>query len=141
MLKILNMFYSGIFMSPVSQYFILKQTDSGPVHIHIRPLHLLPPFHLQGHPHSLGKALRRNPRYTFFLHTKWGHDCAFCLTCPIIIIMNTYIMLLCTHLYHCFPVSIHYLQCIHCLLHYVTEYLIGIYQRKSSGNHVTFRSS
>ena len=26
-------------------------------------------------------------------------------------------MLSCTHLYHLFPVSIHYLQCIQCLLH------------------------
>ena len=26
-------------------------------------------------------------------------------------------VLLCTHLFHFFPVSFHYLQCIHCLLH------------------------
>ena len=28
----------------------------------------------------------------------------------------------CTQSYHFLPVSIQYLQCIHCLLHYVTEY-------------------
>ena len=36
----------------------------------------------------------------------------------IIKILNLYIILLCTHLYHFFPVSIHYLQWIYCLLHY-----------------------
>ena len=34
----------------------------------------------------------------------------------IVKILNIYIMLSCTHLYHFSPVSIHYLQCIHCLL-------------------------
>ena len=34
-------------------------------------------------------------------------------------ILNLYIILLCTHLYHFFPLSIHYLQCINCLLHYI----------------------
>ena len=34
-------------------------------------------------------------------------------------ILNFYIIILCSHLYHFFPVSIHYLQCIHCLLHYI----------------------
>ena len=36
----------------------------------------------------------------------------------IVKILNLYIILLFTHLYHFFPVSIHYLQCIQCLLHY-----------------------
>ena len=34
-------------------------------------------------------------------------------------ILNLHIILLYTHLYHLFPVSIHYLQCIHCLLGYM----------------------
>ena len=34
-------------------------------------------------------------------------------------ILNLYIILLCTHLYHFFPVSIHYLKWIHCLFHYM----------------------
>ena len=34
---------------------------------------------------------------------------------------NLKIKLLCTHLYHFFPVSIHYQQCIHCLLHQTLE--------------------
>ena len=42
----------------------------------------------------------------------------------IVKMLNLYIILFCTHLYHFFPVSIHYLQCIHCLLHYVTEYIL-----------------
>ena len=42
----------------------------------------------------------------------------------IVKILNLFIIH-CTHLYYFFLVSIHYLQCIHCLLHYVTEYLIG----------------
>ena len=52
----------------------------------------------------------------------------------IVKILNIYIMLLCTHLYHFFLVSIHYLQCIHCLLHYITYFTepnqakINIYQ-------------
>ena len=33
--------------------------------------------------------------------------------------MNLYIIRLCTHLYHFFLVSVPYLQCIHCLLHYL----------------------
>ena len=33
----------------------------------------------------------------------------------IVKILNLYFILSCTHLYHFFPVSIHYLQCIHCL--------------------------
>ena len=41
----------------------------------------------------------------------------------IVKILNLYIILLCTHLYHFFPVSIQYLQCIHSLLHYVTEFI------------------
>ena len=39
----------------------------------------------------------------------------------IIKILKIYIMLSCTHLYHFFPVSIQYLQCIHCLLHQMYE--------------------
>ena len=42
------------------------------------------------------------------------------VSCSIVKILNLYIILLCTHSYHFFPISIHYLQCIHCL--YVTEY-------------------
>ena len=37
----------------------------------------------------------------------------------IVKILSIYIIIFCTHLYHFFPVSIHYLQCIHCLLHYM----------------------
>ena len=37
----------------------------------------------------------------------------------IIKILNLYIILSCTHVYHFFPVSIHYLQCVNCLLHYM----------------------
>ena len=37
----------------------------------------------------------------------------------IVKILNLYIIPLCTHLYHFFLVSIHYLQCIHCLLHFI----------------------
>ena len=33
----------------------------------------------------------------------------------IVKILNFYIILLCSHLYHFFPVSMHYLHCIHCL--------------------------
>ena len=40
--------------------------------------------------------------------------------------LNLFIVLLCTHLPHCFPVSIHSLQCIHGFYNYVTRYLIGI---------------
>ena len=36
-------------------------------------------------------------------------------------ILNIYIMLSCTHLYHFFPVSIQCLQSIHCLLHQTLE--------------------
>ena len=36
-------------------------------------------------------------------------------------ILNIYIMLSCTHLYHFFSVSIHCLQCIHCFLHQTLE--------------------
>ena len=47
----------------------------------------------------------------------------------IIKIQKLYIILLCTHLFHFFPVSFHSLQCIHCLLQlYVTRHLIGINQ-------------
>ena len=57
----------------------------------------------------------------------------------IVKILNIYVMLSCTQLYHFFPVSIQYLQCIHCLLHQTLE----IFNRnqpevKSSGNPVTF---
>ena len=34
----------------------------------------------------------------------------------IVKILNLYIILSCSHLYHFFPVSIHSMQCIHCLL-------------------------
>ena len=37
----------------------------------------------------------------------------------IVKILNLYIILPCAHLYHFFPVSINYLQCMHCLLHYM----------------------
>ena len=38
----------------------------------------------------------------------------------IVKILNLYVILLCTQLYHhFFPVSIQYLQCINCLLHYI----------------------
>ena len=37
-------------------------------------------------------------------------------------ILNLYIILSCYHLYHFFPVSIHYLQCIHCLLNWVVNF-------------------
>ena len=55
-------------------------------------------------------------------------SCCFKINrCYVVKTLNLHIILLCTHLYHFFPVSIHYLQCIHCLLHYVTEYIgIGI---------------
>ena len=39
----------------------------------------------------------------------------------IVKILNLYTIILSTHLYHFFPVAINYLQCIHCLLHYVTK--------------------
>ena len=39
----------------------------------------------------------------------------------IVKILNFYIILLCTHLYHFFQVSIQYLQFIHCLLHYYCQ--------------------
>ena len=38
-------------------------------------------------------------------------------------ILNLYIIILCTHLFHFLPVSIHYLQCIHCLLQYSVIYV------------------
>ena len=40
---------------------------------------------------------------------------------PLLNILNLFIIILCTHLYHFFPVSIQYLQCIHCLLHQTLE--------------------
>ena len=41
---------------------------------------------------------------------------------PFIVKILKYTILLGTHLYHFFPVSIYFLQCIHCLLHlYVTD--------------------
>ena len=47
----------------------------------------------------------------------------------IVKILNLYIILLCSHLYHFLPVAIHSLQRIHCLLQlYVMRYLIGIIQ-------------
>ena len=56
----------------------------------------------------------------------------------IIKILKIYIMLSCTHLYHFFPVSIQYLQCIHCLLHQTLEnQLLTIYQ----GVHITYFSN
>ena len=52
--------------------------------------------------------------------------------------LKIYIMLSCTHLYHFFPVSIQYLQCIHCLLHQTLEnQLLTIYQ----GVHITYFSN
>ena len=45
----------------------------------------------------------------------------------IVKMLNIYIMLSCTHLYHFFPVSIHYLQCIHCLLHQTLEIFFQIF--------------
>ena len=39
----------------------------------------------------------------------------------IVKILNIYILLSCTHLYHFFPLAIHYLQCFHCLLHRTLE--------------------
>ena len=39
----------------------------------------------------------------------------------IVKILNLYIILSCTHLYHFFPLSIHYLQYIHCFLHIVDK--------------------
>ena len=46
-------------------------------------------------------------------------------------LLNLYIIILCTHLYHThfFPVSIQYLQCIHCI-----SQLLTIYQ----GVHITY---
>ena len=36
----------------------------------------------------------------------------------IVRIVNLYLILFLTHLYNFFPLSIHYLQCIHCVLHF-----------------------
>ena len=47
--------------------------------------------------------------------------------CFIVKILNPYIILLCTHVYHFFPVSIHYLQ-MHLLL--VTLYVTEIFNRR-----------
>ena len=41
----------------------------------------------------------------------------------IVKILNLWIIILCTHLYHFFLASIHYLQCIHCLNEWVNEWM------------------
>ena len=43
----------------------------------------------------------------------------FWILLGIVKILNLFIIILCTHFYHFFLVSIHYPQCIHCLLHYM----------------------
>ena len=45
--------------------------------------------------------------------------CPYPMFGVIVKILNLYIMLSCTHRYYFFPLSIHFLQCIHCLLHYM----------------------
>ena len=43
----------------------------------------------------------------------------------IVKILNLYIILLCTLMYHFFPISIHYLQCFHCLLNYIWRNILN----------------
>ena len=47
-------------------------------------------------------------------------------TTNIVKILNLYISLLCTPLYHFFPVSLHSLQCIHCLLQLCPTILLSL---------------
>ena len=74
--------------------------------------------------HFLRQRLRQNSMVTslWVEHTQvgWGlMRIALRWKDGIVKILNLYVILLCTQLYHFFPVSIHYLQCIHCLLYYM----------------------
>ena len=85
--------------------------------------------------------------YSLFNILACTNDCQssfysfFCVHSYIVKVLNLNIILLCTHLYHFFPVPSYYQQCIHCVdsrqlclmlvgcCEYMTEYLIGNNQR------------
>ena len=56
----------------------------------------------------------------------------------IVKILNLYIILLCAHLYHFLPVSIHYLQCINFLLHYMLRNKCGRHLSKTYRLELSF---
>ena len=63
---------------------------------------------------------KENPYKSFYTQViKCSKKVATLYTENIVKILNLYIMLSCIHLHHFLPVSVHYLQCIHCLLHYM----------------------